>query len=101
MSPLQPRNQRYPGGGIGLFFLLSRLARVKNTAEVYEMMDAQKKEMETTIDTLMDLALYSDGTVSFNEIKSMSPMEVGRLQLRLEKYYKEKAKASGNTKEYL
>lgn len=50
---------------------------------------------------LMDLALYSEGMVSYEEIKKMAPMELARLQLRLERYYKEKAKANGSTKEYL
>jgi hypothetical protein len=50
---------------------------------------------------LMDLALYSESMVSYEEIKRMAPLELSRLQLRLERYYKDKARAAGSKKEFL
>lgn len=42
----------------------------------------------------MDLALYSEGVVSYTELKAMSHTEIDIVSKRIEKYLKAKAKAN-------
>jgi hypothetical protein len=39
--------------------------------------------------------------VTYDQAKKLTPSELSTLQTRLERYYKEKAKAMGGTKDYL
>jgi len=45
------------------------------------------------IDNVSDLAIFSRGAVSYEEIKQMTPREFVRFHNRLNKYYKDKAAA--------
>lgn len=58
-------------------------------------MNDQRKESTSAIDTLMDIALYSEGAVTYNQLKNMSGIELMHIQERLGEYWKQKAKSAG------
>lgn len=74
---------------------------ITTQADQEQLFLEQQKEIDGTVAMLMDLALYSEGMVTYDQAKKLTPSELSTLQTRLERYYKEKAKAMGGTKDYL